>query len=395
MHSFTKKSTYFFATAIAVAFATSPVTAAAAEPAVLNSVALSTTAAVNANPDVAVETPALHAWHEKMKKAGPPADGCFHASYPSANWEKVTCGPRPTYRSSRPVLPSSVLHSLSRDEVKPQTVGNGTDYAAQAAGIIQSATGSFPAVSGVTSEKGVNVMFGGSLSNGTIGANQYTLQLNTDINSSTTACAKLGYGSCNVWEQYLYSTDAYTDGTHPMAFIQSWVFPSQADYDSAGCPASAGWDDATDSSGPACVHNSNGISTPQFAISKLASMKLAGSASSTGNDVVTLTVGTDVYADKVSDSTVFAALWWKQAEFTLVGNGGGSQASFNKGSSVGVKLAINDGGTHAPTCLGPAGHGSTGETNNLTLGKCSVGAGTAATGSVAATSPYIQFTASN
>jgi len=393
MHSFTKKSTYFFATAIAVAIATSPVTAGAAEP------VLSTAATVNANSDVAAETPALQAWHEKMKKAGPPAEGCFHASYPSANWEKVTCGPRPSYRSSRPaaatVLSSSVARSLSRGEAKPQTVGNGTDYAAQAAGIIQTATGSFPVVSGVKSEKGVNVLFGGSMSNGTIGANQYTLQLNTDINASTTACAKLGYGSCNVWEQYLYSTDAYTDGTHPMAFIQSWVFPSQADYDSAGCPASAGWDDATDTNGPACVHNSNGISTPQFAISQLANMKLAGSASSSGNDVVTLTVGKDVYADKVSDSTVFAAIWWKQAEFTLVGNGGGSQASFNKGSSVSVKLAINDGGTHAPTCLGPDGHGSTGETNNLTLGKCTASAGTAATGSVAATSPYIQFTAAN
>ncbi|WP_156117465.1 hypothetical protein [Collimonas arenae] len=395
MHSFTKKSTCFFATAFAIAIATSPVTAVAAEPVVLNSAVLSPTAAVNANPELVAETPALQTWHEKMKKIGPPAAGCFHASYPSANWEKVTCGPRPTYRSSRPVLPSPVLRSLSREEVKPQTVGNGTDYAAQAAGIIQSATGSFPVVSGVKSEKGVNVLFGGSMSNGTIGANQYTLQLNTDINASSTACAKLGYGSCNVWEQYLYSTDAYTDGTHPMAFIQSWVFPSQADYNSAGCPASAGWDDATDSNGPACVHNSNGISTPQFAISQLANMKLSGSASSTGNDVVTLTVGKDVYADRVSDSTVFAALWWKQAEFTLVGNGGGSQASFNKGSSISVNLAINDGGTHAPTCLGPAGHGSTGETNNLTLGKCTAKAGTAANGSVAATNPYIQFTAAN
>ncbi|AMO96372.1 putative secreted protein [Collimonas fungivorans] len=397
MHSFTKKSTYFFAAALAAAIATSPVTAAAAEPAVLNNTAFSPAAAVNAT--VVVETPALHTWHEKMKKIGPPAEGCFHASYPSANWEKVACGPRPTYRSSRPIAPSilssSAARSLNKDEVTPQIVGNGTDYAAQAAGVIRSATGSFPAVSGVKSEKGINVLFGGSMSNGTIGANQYTLQLNTDINASSTACAKLGYGSCHVWEQFIYSTDAYTDGTHPMAFIQSWVFPSQADYDSAGCPAFAGWDDATDSNGPACVHNSNGISTAQFSIAQLANMKLSGSASSTGNDVVTLTVGKDVYADKVSDSTVFAALWWKQAEFTLVGNGGGSQASFNKGSSVGVKLAIDDGGTHAPTCLGPDGHGSTGETNNLTLGKCTVGAGTAANGTIAATNPYIQFTAAN
>ncbi|WP_266159897.1 hypothetical protein [Dyella silvatica] len=332
---------------------------------------------------------ALNGWHEKLRQMGPPAEGCFHASYPSVIWEKVTCGPRPTYRSSRiarPVQTSPVARSANVGSVESQIIGNGTDYTAQASGTIKSATGSFPTVTGVTSEKGVNVMFGGQMSNGTIGSNQYTLQLNTDINPSSTACTKLGYSSCQVWEQFLYSTDAYTDGTHPMTWIQSWVYPSQSDYDSYGCPTSAGWTDATDSSGPACVNNSNGYAVPQLSIAKLASMKLAGAVSANGSDTVTLTVGKDVYSNKVSDKTVYAALWWKGTEFTLVGNGGGSQASFNKGSSIKMNLAINDGSTKAPKCLGPKGQGYTGETNNLTLGACTAAGGT---------SPSISFTASN
>ncbi len=368
--------------------------------ALLGTAVLSSSGTAQAANEVAAEAQAqaLQTWHEKIKQMGPPTEGCFHASYPSVIWEKVACGPRPTYRSAhitRPVLSSANAESanggLSAAASKggtagAQTVGNGTDYAAQASGTIKSATGSFPTVTGVTSEKGVNVPFGTGTSDGTVGSNQYTLQLNTDINSSSTACAKLGYSACQVWQQFLYSTDAYTDGTHPMTWIQSWVFPSSKDYKAHGCPTSSGWDDATDSSGPACVYNSNGTSVSKLTISKLATLKLSGSATSSGNDVVTLTVGTDAYADKAADSTVYAALWWKQAEFNIVGNGGGSQASFNKGSSVKVNLAVNDGGTTAPKCLGPSGVGSTGETNNLTLGKCTATGGS---------SPAISFTESN
>ena len=71
----------------------------------------------------------------------------------------------------------------------------------------------------------------------------------------------------------------------------------------------------------------------------------------------------------------------------MLGNAGGSRADFNTGSSVTVKVAVTDGSTSAPTCVSPSDYdGTTGETNNLTLGKC------AATGG---STPYIQFTESH
>jgi hypothetical protein len=67
-----------------------------------------------------------------------------------------------------------------------------------------------------------------------------------------------------------------------------------------------------------------------------------------------------------------------------VRNGGGSKATFNKGSSVTVKVTVTHGSTAAPACSSNAG--TTGETNNLTLGACSA---------VSDARPYIQFKESN
>jgi hypothetical protein len=89
----------------------------------------------------------------------------------------------------------------------------------------------------------------------------------------------------------------------------------------------------------------------------------------------------------VSDRLTGIASGWTQAEFNVLGNAGGSKADFNTGSSVTVKVAVSDGSSTAPTCVPPSEiDGTTGETNNLTLGKC-----TAAGGS----SPSIQFTESH
>ncbi|MBV6843678.1 hypothetical protein KWH36_20705 [Xanthomonas campestris pv. fici] len=67
------------------------------------------------------------------------------------------------------------------------------------------------------------------------------------------------------------------------------------------------------------------------------------------------------------------------------GNGARTQTvSFNRGSHVTVNVAVNDGTTNAPTCLGNAGQ--TFEQNNLTRGSCSVFGGA---------SPGISFPQSN
>ena len=97
-----------------------------------------------------------------------------------------------------------------------------------------------------------------------------------------------------------------------------------------------------------------------------------------------LQVCAHAYSTTGTDSVTYLATAWKQAEFNIIGDGGGSKATFNSGSSITVKVAVSHGSTTAPTCASNAG--TTGETNNLTLGSCS---------GVSGATPYIQFKESN
>jgi len=346
---------------------------------------LSSNVAAQATNDVvaAAQTQALQTWHESVKQAGPPAEGCWSISYPDHIWKQETCGKVTSYRSTppivRPILPAA-SHSTAADFSSKaaagnsaNTTGDGTDYSALTASLTRSATGSFPTVKGVTSESGA------------YGANSYTLQLNTNISddvvqlgNTSPYCKSNGYKKCATWQQFIYSTDEGSG--YPEVFIQNWLFIGKGDK----CPA--GW--GSFSQGYyGCYINSNGVKVPNVLVKNLATVKLAGSATAGGNDTVTYTYGTKVYAISQKDSTLDIASSWKQSEFNIVGDGSDSPAAnFNKGSSLTVKLAVNDGSTKAPTCVGPSNGGTTGEYNNLTLGKC-----TASSGST----PSIQFVESN
>ena len=348
----------------------------------LSAAGLSSSVAAQATNDVAAQATkeALSSWHESIKHLPPPTEGCFHASYPSVIWSKVACGSAPRYRSA---VHWKVVHTANGKKlVLAETAGNGTDYVAETENTTTSAVGSFPSVSDVTSEKGVNVPFGSGESDGITGKNQYTLQLNSDINSSSTACSNFGYASCQVWEQFVYSTNNNGSPAEPQVFIQNWVFPSQSDYDNVGCPS--GWEDAYSDTG-GCLINSNATSVPAVSATQIGNLKLSGTASQNGNDTVTFTDGTEAYSASQSDSTNDLAYWWSQSEFNVVGNAGGSEAQFNSGASLTVNLQVQDGSTSAPTCLGPSA-GTTGETNNLNLGRCSTSGGS---------TPSIQFTESD
>jgi hypothetical protein len=344
---------------------------------------LSSSVAAQASNDVAVQAQkeALSSWHESVKHLPPPTEGCFHASFPSTVWTRVECGSTPRYHSA---IRWKTVHTAKGTLARPETTGNGTDYVAQLPSTTVSAVGSFPSVTGVTSEKGVNVPFGGGESDGITGKNQYTLQLNTDINSSSTACSNFGYASCQVWEQFVYSTNNNGTPVEPQVFIQNWVFPSESDYENSGCPS--GWNDASGNGQYACFVNSNATNVPAVAATKLASLQLSGVVSSDGNDVVTFTDGSEAYSASEPDSTDSLGSWWTQSEFNVVGNAGGSEAQFNSGSSLTVNLAVSDGNGDTPTCVGPNSAGTTGETNNLNLGSCSASGGS---------NPAIQFTESN
>jgi hypothetical protein len=330
-----------------------------------------------------VEAQAREVWRDAMHQVAVPGEGCFHASYPSTRWEQTECAPAPGYRSALP-------KPLSRDLSREQTVGNGYDYVAQAPSghVFSLAAGSFPTVKGVTSEKSVGVAAFGD--GGILGANEYTLQVNTNFYHSA-ACGS--YTNCLAWQQYVLSTNTPVSLTSSQltgdteVFIEYWLI----DYGSstrASCP-SGFINGGADAEGPGvdCVQNTAAslIYKGQIPITDLASLSLSGSAKASGTDTATATFGSEAYSASVKDSYTDIASGWSQAEYNVLGNAGGSRADFNtSGVSITVKIALTDGSTTAPTCVSPSDYdGTTGETNNLTLGSCSAAGGS---------SPYIEFT---
>jgi hypothetical protein len=298
-------------------------------------------------------------WREAMSHNPESGRGCFQASYPSYVWERTAC---------------KVVHpKLRRAPQKPtpdqlQVTGNGNDYVIQGTGLIGETVGSFPTVSDVTSERSAGVAaFGGG---GILGRNEYSLQINTDFNGTTAACA--GHSGCVVWQQYVYATDFETAG-EAAVFIEYWLIG----WGSSACPNNWESDGAGD-----CVINSNATAAPDVAptTASLAKMSLTGTAVSGGNDTVVFNNGSKAYSLTASDSVVDIAQVWQQSEFNIVGDAGGSRAVFNRGASITVKVAVTDGSTAKPSCV--ANSGTTGETNNLNLGTCTASGGS---------SPSIQF----
>jgi len=286
------------------------------------------------------EAQARETWRESIVRADVPDEGCFHASYPSTEWLKVECTEAP----NRLFLPHRGAIGF--------TVGDGDDYVVEVSGLMTQSVGTFPKVTGVTSETGVS------------GPNDYSLQLNSNF-MTTAACN--GHADCLSWEQFVYSSG------ETAAFMQYWLI----DY-GVSCPS--GWNSFSNS----CYRNSAAVSVPQEVITTLATLKLSGKAVAAGKDTLVFTAGTEAYSTTGKDSVVDLATDWKESEFNIVGDGGGSEAVFNEGSAINVEITVTDGTTTAPTCVKNAG--TTGETNNLTLKSCKATGGT---------SPHILFGESN
>jgi Putative Ig domain len=301
-----------------------------------------------------VDAAARENWRASIAHLTPSAEGCFRASYPNLEWEEAEC-----------VAVHPRVHPTPRSATGGQTVGNGLDYVAQAAGLISETVGSFPAVTGVTSEKSV----GGT--GGILGPNEYSLQINSNPTGTTAACG--GITGCTVWQQFIYATDYQTAG-QGFVFMQYWLL----NWGSSPCPS--GFTKFQSD----CFTNSSGITAPDMAITSLGSLTISGAAVAAGDDTVVFNNGTTAYAVSALDSKLDIAQVWNQSEFNIVGDAGGSQAQFNTGSSVTVNVALTDGSSAAPICV--ANDGSTGETNNLTLGAC---------GTAGGASPSISFDEGN
>lgn len=316
------------------------------------------------NTDDSADAQARQAWRSTVMHASIPAKkGCFHISYPSTSWSEVACSVAP----NRPFAQwakndGSLPANLDKAVARAQTVGDGTDYVAEIPGLLTYSVGDFPTVSNVSSETGY------------LGANDYTLQLNSNF-MSTSACS--GHSGCLAWQQFIYSSGEQA------VFMQYWLI------DYGTCPS--GWN----TYGSSCWKNSAAISVPQIPISELKQLSIWANASPGGNDQVGLGTGSDkingssFFAVTEPDSVLYLTTDWKESEFNIFGDGGGSAATFNSGASLQVYIQLGEqgGALTSPTCLANAG--TTGETNNLTLGGCSAGAGSSTS------NPYILFSESN
>jgi hypothetical protein len=299
-------------------------------------------------------------WREKMANITPPAIGCFHAKYPSTILQRVPCKAAP----SQPflLLPQAVESA--------QKFIDHQDYILRApqSALLARVIGSFPSMSGVTSVSTEEGTWGE-------GPNQYSLQINTDITASSVCNGQSG---CSAWEQFVYSTRYPTNVSDPALLIEHWLFGY-----SLPCPS--GWIDYHNGN---CMRDSSYLPVPNIPITELKKVQLMGFANQNGTDVAALQYGDDAYYISDDASLLNIARVWKDAEFNVVGNGG--EAVFNKGSSITVKVEAYYDNLQllllAPTCV-PGG--TTGEYNNLTLGKCS------AAGYPLGNPPYIQFTESN
>jgi len=277
-------------------------------------------------------------WRLTISHTATPGEGCFAASYPSTKWRQVVC-------KAAPARPFGIA-ALPRHGAHGRTVGNGNDYAAVTSTLTTSAVGSFPTVTGVTKESDDGE------------ANDYTLQLNSGF-MNTAGCNGSTTGQCQTWEQFVYSSG------EEAAFMQYWLI----NYGNK-CPSGGGWSSYEGS----CYKNSAAVTVPTIAITSLSGEKISATAASGGNDTLVFTSGTKAYSTSGKDSVVYLATAWDQSEFNIVGDGGGSEAKFNtSGVSITVKIALTDGSTSAPTCEGD--DGTTGETNNLTLGSCTASGG--------------------
>lgn len=290
------------------------------------------------------DSAAQEVWREAIVHTEVPAEGCFQASYPSLTWTRTEC-------TVAPIIPY-----IPRSGMNGQIVGNGNDYAAEVtSGLINRTIGSFPKVTGVKTETGV------------LGPNDYSLQVNSNFMNTQACNGARNPAQCQDWEQFVYSSG------YEEAFMQYWLI----NYNN---PCPGGWY----SYGGDCYTNSTAVSAPKEVITVLQTLKLAGVAKQGGIDTLVFAVATKAYSTTGPDSVVYLATAWKESEFNIVGDGGGSEANFNTGSSIIVEVQVSNGTENAPTCA--AHSGTTGETNNLNLGKC-IGQGGA--------KPYMGFIESN
>lgn len=296
--------------------------------------------AAQSSAPAAISKVARDNFRQTMSRIALPGKGCFVAQFPNVTWSAIPCG-------NAPVYPNPVARGL-----RPQIVGAGNDDFMQVTGNLSSATGSFDNVAGVSSEYGSK---SGNLS--TVYPDVYSLQLNVN-QFNTPACA--GASGCTAWEQFLFSQSEC--GATACIFIEYWLLNH-----AAPCPAGNSWIyyAGTPTTVPGCYMNTAVAAVPIQALADLANLTLSGTFSG-GVDTVSISTPDGDVRATAQDSILGLAQGWTSAEFNVVGDCCASEAFFNSGSTLTVRLAGTNGTANAPQCV-TSSSGATAETDNLNL----------------------------
>jgi len=280
-------------------------------------------------------------WQEIIKQTQPAQLGCFQASYPSTQWQRVFCAP------ARSLVPPwrPPVQSANARTMLPAPIGS-TGYSAQAVGgPIWAAEGSFLNISGLTS-------ITDSLYNP--GGNTYSLQVNTDyfkIPGSSSVCGNPA--GCTGWVQFVYGNaggehSVYTSNT---AYISIWYWVSGA----RSCPPQ--WDFV----GGWCYYSEATDLSVQPISSFNDQVRLSGQTANGVNTAV-ITIGGAAYSTNVKNLIPELPQLWQTAHFNVFGIGDRSYVNFNNGASLTLNTKIDNGTTNPPNCSTEVG---TGEYNNL------------------------------
>jgi hypothetical protein len=284
-------------------------------------------------------TGAMETWNRSLVQNRLPSSGCFTATFPSTQWNRVACSTPP--RIWYPIPRSQHPHL-------GQAVGDRNDFTADfTPHIVSTGIGMFPQVKGVKT-----VESGGS-------TDAYSLQLNSNF-FQTAACGSLS--DCVGWSQFVYENPPGSG--QGQLFIQDWLVATNPSGFST-CPPGKGWENL----GIGCVQNSPfGVNLPNIDVTQIGSVILTGVADKSG-DSIYIAVGKKAYGMKnvQGDGITDLSKHWQGAGFNILGDGGGDQAVFNSGSKITVSVQGDDGVKAKPQC--PGDSGTTGETNNLFLVK--------------------------
>lgn len=125
-----------------------------------------------------------------------------------------------------------------------------------------------------------------------------------------------------------------------------------------------------------CFSNSLMVAAPNLPATSLDGLELVAEALTAGEalQLCFIDLNTNSAFEIVVTDEVDIGQVWNEVEFNVVGDAGGSRANFNPGSAISAEIWVADGegfgNSLLPTCRANAG--STGETNNLNLGACTV-----------------------